>query len=150
MTFIENSIDKQDETSTDGYNVPISWVDETDPYNGSSASKHITSVATLAEEAVGIKLFFAAYRPSTGNFKVYYRTSTDDETIRDLPWELVSASTTVPSDESFVFREYEYLIGGEGGQLPAFTSFQLKIVMESTSTSYIPVLKDLRAIALAV
>jgi len=150
MTFIENSIDKQDSSNTSGFNVPISIVDETDPYNGSSASKHITTVATLAEEAVGIKLFFAAYRPSAGNFKVYYRTSTDAETIRDTSWQLASATTTVPSDEVLVFREYEYLIGGEGGQLPAFTSFQIKIVMESTSTSYIPVLKDLRAIALAV
>lgn len=151
MTFIENSIDHQDSSRTGiTSNAAIDYVSETDPYNGSTASKHITTVATLAEEAVGLKVFFAAYRPAAGHFSLYYRTSTDVETITDEPWELVSNTTTVPSDESFVFREYEYLIGGEGGHLPAFTSFQLKIVMESTSTSFVPILKDLRAIALAV
>jgi hypothetical protein len=48
-----------------------------------------------------------------------------------------------------VYREYEYLLGGQAGNLTPFEQFQLKIVMRSTNQAKVPVFKDLRTIALA-
>lgn len=148
MTTVENMIDRQAPSASSGFNVPIEYVDETDPYNGSAASKHISTVSTLVEPAVGLKIMFSGYRPFEANFKVYYRTSPDGSDIYDRPWVYIDQPNIAADLTSF--REYSYLVGGEGGTLPAFESYQVKIVMETTDTSKIPVIKDLRVIALAV
>ncbi len=57
----------------------------------------------------------------------------------------------MPSDENInVFREYRYLVGGDGGTMEAFSQFQAKIVLKSTNTATPPVIQDLRMIALSV
>lgn len=57
----------------------------------------------------------------------------------------------MPSDENpNAFREYRYLVGGDGGTMNAFSQFQIKIVLKSTNTSRPPVIQDLRIIALSV
>lgn len=150
---VSNRIDKQASSAAAGFNVPINYVAETNPGGGSHAAKHITKPVTLADDAVGIKVIAGVHRPSASDFLLYYRTA-NDENIQDLPWVLADDSTketTPPSDENpAVFRDYEYLIGGQGGDLQAFSQFQLKIVMRSTNSSKVPIFRDLRAIALGV
>lgn len=151
ISTIENVIDKQDSAATSGFNVPLSYVDETDPQNGTSASKHITKPVALAETAVGLKVLLAANRPSVADFDLYYRTSTGDEVITDKAWiELPKEIVIAPDEDPTIFREYSYLAGGIGGSLTPFSVFQLKIVMNSTNSSKVPKIKDLRAIALVV
>ena len=153
MTFVENLIDFPDSAATEntrGKSFPIAYVSETSPTGGSIASKHITKKITLEETAVGLKILFAANRPSEADFDVYYRTATGDEVLENKSYVLLPREGNVPSDEnSTVFREYEYLAGGTGGQLSPFTSFQIKIAMKSANSSKIPTIKDLRVIALA-
>ena len=120
--------------------------------SGSWLSKHITVPVTLAEFAVGLKILLAANRPSVSDFKLYYRTDVDDTNgnIFDADWTLLAAENTIPSDDNpDRFREYSYLAGGAGGSLDAFSMFQLKIVFESTNSSKVPIIRDLRAIAMA-
>jgi len=149
FTGFENVIDKQDSAATDGFNVPLSFVAETHPTAGSSAAKHISSIVTLQENAVGLKILIAANRPSTSDFDVYYKTATSDGVIDDNPWVLVEKEVELaPDNDGTTFREYEYLAGGIGGTLTPFSQFQVKIVMNTTNTSQIPIFKDLRAIAL--
>ena len=149
MLMFENIIDKQDSAATSGFNVPISFVNETHPTDGSSAAKHITKTVTLEEPGVGLKILFAANRPSASNFRVYFKTGTTDENLDDVNFVEVAESTNNPADESkSTFRQYEYLAGGQVGNLDTFTQFQVKIVMESTNSSKVPTIKDLRTIAL--
>ena len=54
------------------------------------------------------------------------------------------------SNNPNIFREYRYLIGGQGGSLTAFTKYQLKIVMRSTNQALVPRFQALRSIALSV
>ena len=54
--------------------------------------------------------------------------------------------TVTPSENDETFKEYKYSATG----LNDFTSFQLKIVMKGTISSYPPLIKDMRGIALAV
>jgi hypothetical protein len=145
----ENIIDEQDAASTTNKNIPITFVAETDATRGSSAAKHITRTVVLEEPAVGIKILFAANRPAAANFRVFFKTGVADDDLNDFAYTEVLENTSNPADEiQSVFREYEYLAGGQVGNLDAFTQYQIKIVMESTNSSKIPLIRDLRAIAL--
>lgn len=145
----ENIIDNQDSALTNGFNVPLDIVLETHPTDGTSAAKHVTTIVTLEEPAVGLKVLLAANRPSVAGFDLYYRIGTSDANLTDLSWIELPENSNNPADEDpNTFREYEYLAGGIGGFLNAFTQFQLKIVFRTTNTSKSPKIKDLRAIAL--
>ena len=150
MTGIAYNVDRQSNSATTGFNVPFNFVNETSATGGSSASKHITRQITLAQDAVGAKVIFSANRPAASDFQLFFRTATGDEVLIDQPFVLQPEETNNPSDENrTVFREYQYLIGGQGGDLPAFTQMQFKIVFRSTNMARIPVIKDLRVIALS-
>lgn len=150
-SLISHVIDKQDSASSSGFNIPISYVDETTSTGASSASRHIMKPVTLEQDAVGLKIIISANRPSAADFLLYYRTATGDEILSDKSWTYVPEESNNPSDENkFIFREYRYLVGGQGGNLPAFTQFQVKIVMRSTNAAKVPVFRDLRVIALSV
>lgn len=152
LQLFSNIIDKQhpSDYSLAGFNVPLIYVSEEDPSGGSHAAKHITVPVTLAEDAVGLKILVAANRPSASDFLVYYRTAGEGQVIRDQRWVLLTEETNNPADnDPTVFREYRYLAGGDGGSLPAFTEYQVKIIFRSTNSAAVPVLKDLRVIALA-
>ena len=152
VALISNIIDKQSSSPATGFNVPLTdtFVDETSATAGSSAAKHLTRVIRLEEEAVGLKVLLSANRPETTDFQVYFRTATADQNIRDVDFTLASQENTVQSnDNQSVFSEYTYLIGGTGGDLTAFVKFQLKIVMRSSNQALVPLISDLRVIALS-
>jgi hypothetical protein len=151
LFLINNVVDNQDSAATSGFNVPINFVSETDPSAGSSAAKHVTKPVTLEETAVGMKILIGANRPSTASFDVYYRVGGDGDVLGDQNWIEIAKESSVPSDENpNIYREYEYLVGGQGGNIDPFTQFQIKVVLNSTNSSRVPVLKDLRVIALSV
>ena len=151
LTLIDNVIDNQDSAATSGFNVPLEFVAETEPTGGSTPAKHITKIITLGSSAVGLKIILAANRPKQANFKVYYRTASERDLIITKNWtEVITSTNNPPDDNPSTFREYEYLVGGKGGTMDAFLSYQLKIVMSSTNSARVPVIKDLRAIALSV
>lgn len=151
LALIDNVIDNQDSAATQGFNVPLNFVAETNAKGTSGPAKHITTVTTLAETAVGLKVILAANRPKPAGIKLYYRTCDEGTDIRSVDWVYKASSSNNPPDANKrTFREYEYLIGGQAGNVPAFTKFQLKIVMTSTNSAQVPSIKDLRVIALSV
>jgi hypothetical protein len=56
----------------------------------------------------------------------------------------------MPNDQNEdTFKEYVYTIGGEfATELPEFNKYQVKVVMNSTNSSVVPRIRDLRTIAL--
>lgn len=150
ISTFENVIDKQSSSASAGFNVPINYVAETDPNAGSAPAKHITSQINLANSAVGLKVIFAANRPSASEILVYIKTGRSDEFLDTKPWVLVPPQSNLPADEDgTTFRDYEYLAGGISGTLEPFASFQIKLVFNSVNSSKIPTIRDLRAIAMA-
>ena len=70
--------------------------------------------------------------------------------INDLSWRPFNTDgaediTVTPSENANVFKEYKYSASG----LNTFTAFQIKIVMKGSISSYPPIIRDLRGIALA-
>ena len=119
--------------------------------NNRNFEKVLFKTITLKEPAVGLKIILAANKAPVADFLVYYRTAAADGDIRTTNWTALTTTSNNPSDENpYIFREYQYLAGGDGGALPEFTTFQLKIVMRSISRARGPIIKDLRAIALSV
>ena len=160
LIVVNNIIDNQDSDRTNtrlsarlggsGKNTPLVFVPETRAADGSAAAKHITTPITLAEDAVGLRIILSANRPPLTNFDVYYRTAGAGVNIRSVAWTLQTVEAPIPTDQNpSIFREYRYLAGGPGGSLTPFTQYQLKIVFRSSNMARVPVLKDLRVIAMA-
>ena len=127
------------------------YVAETDKTAGTHLSKHITKPISLLSDAVGLKVLLSANRPSVADFDLYYKAITEDQLLDNIAWTLAPKQSTIASDENRdIFSEYTYLIGGDNGTLLPFTTFQLKIVMRSSNSSKVPIIRDLRAIALGV
>ena len=149
LTTMGYLIDNQAESPATGYNVPLNYTAETNSFGGSALCKHMSTVSVLQEAAVGLKVIVSAIRPNGSEFDLYYRTANDGEDIFQTDWTLQAAETTVAPD-GVNFREYRYLIGGQGGSIPEFTQYQYKIVMRSNNSSAVPIFKDFRSIAMAV
>jgi hypothetical protein len=158
LVCVGNMIDYQDVNAdsagvqaSEGFSPPMRFFPETDPLLGSSLSKHVTIPVELNEQAVGLKILMAANRPPNTDFQVYYRTADAGVNIRKQPWVNISPENTLPVDTNKnVFREYRYLAGGINGTLAAFSQFQVKVVFRSKNSAKVPVIRDLRAIALSV
>ena len=118
------------------------------------SAQHITTPTVVDESSVGLKIIFAANRPSTSEFDVYIRTAADEDSLNQvdsegdsvIDWVLVPTDKIIPSDEDpEVFRDYEYTVDAD-----LFSVFQVKIEMKSTNSSKSPIIRDLRVIALVV
>ena len=129
------------------------FVADTAKSGGSSSAKYVTKPVKLTNDSTALDIRLSAYVPSTSEVEMYFRiTAADDaRNIKELVWTPFnddgSPDTSVtPSDDNVTFKEHKYSVSG----LPTFTSFQLKVVLKGTVSSYPPRVKDLRGIALAV
>ena len=124
-----------------------------------NAAIYITKQVTLENLASGIKLLFAAHRPSTNDIKVMYKILPVDESedFDNLGYTYFKTdgspdATVSPSASINDFHEYEYTAGlnddGFGTPLQEFISFQIKIIMQGTNCAEPPRIKAMRAIAL--
>lgn len=148
LALINNKIDHQASSPTTGRNVPTVFVAETDKSGGTHLAKHLTRPVSLATGAVGLKILLSANKPQAADFEVYYRTNALGA-LEEASYTEATPEVVPPSDENpSVFRDYRYLVGGRTGTLDEFTRFQIKIVMQSTNSSKVPMFKDLRVIAL--
>lgn len=152
MITIGNIIDRQDSSATTNFNVPISFVAETDATDGTTLAKHITKPVILENPATGLKIMLGANRPQECDINVYYRTvqTGSDSDIRQVDFIAIEPDNEMPSDTNpKTFRQYEYTIGGEFYRtLPSFDKYQVKIEMGSYNSAKVPLITDLRTIAL--
>ena len=75
----------------------------------------------------------------------------EERPINDLNWVAFNGDGTedisvTPAENDGTYKEYKY----SASNLNTFTTFQVKIVMKGTNSSYPPIIRDLRGIALAV
>ena len=110
---------------------------------------YITRVANLTNPSGSIKLMFAGYRPPNTTIKALYRvrpvgSSSSIDTYGFSYFPTTDASIPATTERK-IFNDYEYEASGLN-----FDQYQIKIVFVSSNQAYVPVIKDLRAIALAV
>jgi hypothetical protein len=110
---------------------------------------YISRVANLVNPSGSIKVIFAGYRPPNTQIKVLYRTrpvgsaaSIETYGFEFMPTENASIPSTT---ERIIFSDYEYEVTGLN-----FNQYQIKILFVSPDQAKVPVIQDLRVIALAV
>jgi hypothetical protein len=129
---------------------------------GEQKARYITRRVVLADgfDASDVKVYFTACRPPNTNIDVYCKVlaSGDPETFSDKSWQrlvIKSEQSTVFSRNSRDYREFEYRSSANtmsytdnNVKYDRFHTFAIKLVLRSVSTSTVPVIKNLRAIAL--
>lgn len=130
--------------------------DETYKSGGGAYAKYITRRITLAEgfDSTGIKVLLSSFTPSPSSIEVYYKilTTSDSLTFSEKPYvkmteDVVPTNANIDTQSKFIDRQFS--AGLSGTALDPFTVFVIKIVMKTTDKTVVPIIKDLRAIAVA-
>ena len=129
------------------------FVEETTNQGGSAGSKYITKPIILEDPATSLDIRLSANIRSSGAVKMYYRTTSAEDVrlLNDVAWVAFNTDgspdkAVPPAKDIDTFREQQY----SDTAIPGFTAFALKIVLTGTNSSYPPIVKDMRGIALAV
>ena len=119
----------------------------------SSAAVYCTRPVVLENQSTALDIRLTSNIRSSSSVSVFFRTSSAEEVrdIGDLDWKPFNTNgeediTVTPAENDSTFREYKYSVK----DLQEFTAFQIKIVMKGSVSSYPPVIRDMRGIALAV
>lgn len=147
---IENLIDNPTGlgVGVDNRNYIEDYVEDTVGKNASGDCKYITKRVQITGEANSIRVIMNINRPSNTDIKLYYKVQgAEDANFDDLDWVLQEPDTVITFDENpNSYSEIEYSIDDElGGQ--EFTNMAFKIVLNSSNSSFVPTVKDFRAIA---
>ena len=109
---------------------------------------YITRLARLIKESRSLRIDFQMSRPPESEVRIYYRAFSigTNESLDSLGWTLVGLPLQYdasPSEE-ILWKDYYYEVTGLN-----FNAFQLKIVLRSSNQAKVPLIADLRVIALA-
>tara|TARA_B100001250_G_scaffold7909_1_gene6669 strand:- start:27 stop:2252 length:2226 start_codon:yes stop_codon:yes gene_type:complete len=124
------------------------------PTGDQNDAVYLSRLARLGSEARSLKIDFQITRHPSTEIKVYYRAFKQGDTAdpNTVGWTYVGAPSndsqgqaydSTPSDEP-LWKDYAYEVRGLN-----FNAFQVKIVMRSKNQARVPLIADLRAIALA-
>ena len=129
------------------------FVADTEPSGSSTAAIYCTRPIKLDNLTTALDVRLTSNIRGSSEVEVYYRISGGEETrkLDDLNW--IPFNTTgqedtpvAKSENSSDFKEYKY----SASSISEFNTFQIKIAMKGTNSSYPPRISDMRAIALAV
>ena len=148
-TLISNKVNDAGNNSGNGaYNntgYGRTYVAETAATGGSELNKYITKRIDLKNEASNIDVYINANKPKNAAIDLYYKSlpAGSDLDFDAQPWILDTPESTMLDDDGGVYRESHFVI------VPTarFGSFAIKIVLRTTNSSYVPSVKDFRAIA---
>ena len=136
--------------NTDYIDIGSEAVEDFNPAN------YITKLVTLENACTGLRVEFAAFNPSSScNVDVYIKALTGEESNpNDIDWREITTPSYSSLQDEFVFKDYKFDyditdVATGGSASATFTKFQVKIRMRSTNQAVVPILKDLRCIALA-
>lgn len=113
---------------------------------GNQLARYITKKVELAEEADKIDVFLNINKPRSANVDLYWRVTEGGSSteISDVNWSLATPIEAIEiNDNPTVFKEVQYEIDPSG----SFGNMQFKIVLRSTNSATVPLVKDFRAIA---
>ena len=129
-----------------------------------NAAIYVSKIVKLQKSADSLKVLFDAYRHKSNDIRVMYRLLRNDTPDSQQLYEffpgydnldengnVISSSKNNGRSDRFVqasntlddFGNYEFT----GKNITPFNGFQIKIIMTGTNQSYVPLIRDLRAIA---
>jgi hypothetical protein len=164
MVAVANKIDVID-SSSDVYPATI-YRAMTSPEGDNHGAIYLTKKINLETPATSLRILFDAYRVNDASIKVLYKILRVDDAFDfdEIGFKFFNDDGTIAgsggpdvavrsSERSSEFLEHEFTAGvtddGIGTPLDEFISFQIKIVMRTTNQAQPPILRSLRALALA-
>lgn len=147
----------------------VSVASETNSSGGPALARYITRKVTLADgfDANTIRVYLTAYQPVQATIEVYYKVHADEDpaNFEERPWVRMlnvqqgneSLLNTLKSQVESDFLEYLFIpktpsisyVGENSVTYNTFKTFSLKIVLRTSNPTYVPIVRDLRALALA-
>lgn len=150
-----------------GSGCQIKLSSELDPVGGTSVCKYISRTVTLNDgfESADMRVILTAYKPRGTGIHVYYKVKNGDdpESFDDKPYfkmiqkeyltefsrdtkDYLELEFTPFGEDEDAFRDISYSSGG--ATYTTFNQFAIKVVLTTDDTTYYPVLRNLRAVAL--
>lgn len=150
-----------------GSGAQIKLTSELDPSGGAAVCKYISRTITLNDgfESADLRVFLTAYKPRGTGIHVYYKVknSNDSESFDQKKWykmiqkeyitefsrdtkEYLELEFTPFGEDEDAFKDITY--SSSGATYTSFDQFAIKIVLTTDDTTYYPVLRNFRAIAL--
>ena len=118
------------------------------PFGDQNDAVYITRLARLIRESRSLRIDFQMSRPPESTVRIYYRAfkAGTNEDVDSIGWTLMELPLQYDSSpsEEVLWKDYYYEVSGLN-----FNAFQIKIVMRSSNQARVPLLADLRCIALA-
>jgi hypothetical protein len=146
MVAVQNRLNNPTSVNTPNF------VNDTSPTGTSSAGVYVTRPIVLENVSTALDVRLTQNVKSSSDVLVFYRVTGSEEVrnINDLSWipfntDGTEDTSVTPSVGDYDFKEYRYSDSG----INEFTAFQIKIVMKGSISSYPPIIRDLRGIALA-
>lgn len=138
---------------------------ELDPFGGPIQAKHISRSVTLAEgfDAGDLRVFLTAYKPQGTDINVYYKVKAadDPDPFTDKNYVLMNQKTRANTYSSvnnfddaieFEFEPFDATnsisYSTSTTTYTTFNQFAFKIALTSNDTTKVPIIYDMRAIAL--
>lgn len=151
IVTVSNRIDKIDSAADIG--TAHTYVPSTEADGDNNPAIYMTRKISLEVPATALRTMLAAVVQSSSGIEVYYKTlRTDTNTnFDDIGWVSYNNNgspdiTPSTSKDETDYKDYLYTVDS----LPEFIAFSIKIVMKSSNSTIVPLIKDFRAIALAL
>ena len=141
------------------YQTGVGYVSEDSSKNTSGIAKYVTKEISIENPGTSIDVKVTANIRNTSDIKVLYKFKEESSEINfdDLEWQFFNVdgksdiyiTATADNEISGLFEKqgsYQE-IPFSVNNLPEFTSFAVKVVMNSDNPAYVPKLQDLRAVA---
>jgi hypothetical protein len=147
------------EVSSVAYTTGVDYSSDVSSKNNSNLSKYTTKQITINSAGTAIDVRLTANIKNISNIKVLYRykTISSQSNFDDIEWKYFNADGS-PNELVYIsplnalsgdfesqeaYQEFKYSVSN----LEQFTSFAIKIVMNSDDPVYVPKIQDIRAIA---
>ena len=160
-TFVMSNAATASATVTLSFHGRLTVENELSKSGGNAKARYISRRVTLEDsfDAQDIKVWLNAYKPKDTDIKVYYRVhnSEDPTSFEERPYVIMTQETDanrISASETdineYVFRSSANNVAYTSGSIryDKFKTFVIKIVLGSASTSVIPKVKDMKAVAL--
>jgi hypothetical protein len=140
---------------------------ETSPKGGNSFAKYFTKKVVLTPEndSADLRVYYTAYKPLGTRIDVYYKilNRNDTNNFEDMSWQLMTqvSNGNVYSQSKTNLIEFEWAPGTlnkadnfisytstNEQKYSSFSQFAIKVVISSSDSTIVPIITDIRALAL--
>ena len=137
----------------------VGYVSEDSSKNTSGIAKYVTKEISLDNPGTSIDVKLTANVRNINDIKILYKIKEESSEVNfdDIEWKFfnvngnadIELAATAENEISGLFEKQDSYqeIPFSISNLPEFTSFAVKVVMNSDNPSYVPKLQDLRAVA---